>query len=307
MNHVWIVTLRSSAATLRLVAAKELKIKDRRCLVIDPSNAEVRVKIHWIPFHVSNDAVRKALEPFGKVTEVTRDTWMAEGFQGIESATRLVRITLQEGTTIDSLPHQLRLFGANCLIVVPGRAPLCLRCKRTGHIRRDCRVPRCSECHRFGHEAEDCVRTYASAVGRQETDPVNEMIMDADEAESTAASTAPAVLSPVCNDRDFRPEEQDRKPGEEEKTSVTTDEKKVSSSPEPQIEENSNLEQHSTTEEAPEVVEMPDASQASKRSLERSSEIPETENEVSEKEVPWKKFTTKKGRYNALRTRQNSQ
>ncbi|KAM7315563.1 hypothetical protein ISCGN_005346 [Ixodes scapularis] len=42
MNHVWIVTLRSSAATYRLVSAKELTVKGRRCLVIDPSNAEER-------------------------------------------------------------------------------------------------------------------------------------------------------------------------------------------------------------------------------------------------------------------------
>ncbi|KAG0426512.1 hypothetical protein HPB47_026389 [Ixodes persulcatus] len=96
MNHVWIVTLRSSAATYRLVSAKELTVKGRRCLVIDPSNAEIRLKIHWIPFHVSNDAVRKAMEPYGKVTEVARETWKAEGFEGIESATRLVRINLKE-------------------------------------------------------------------------------------------------------------------------------------------------------------------------------------------------------------------
>ncbi|KAG0411608.1 hypothetical protein HPB47_011280 [Ixodes persulcatus] len=57
MNHVWIVTLRSSAATYRLVSAKELTVKGRRRLVIDPSNAEIRLKIHWISFHVSNDAV----------------------------------------------------------------------------------------------------------------------------------------------------------------------------------------------------------------------------------------------------------
>ncbi|KAM7313774.1 hypothetical protein ISCGN_003567 [Ixodes scapularis] len=148
-------------------------LKGRRCLVIDPSNAEIRLKIHWIPSHVSNDAVRKAMEPYGKVTEVKRETWKAEGFEGIESATRLVRINLKEETTIDGIPHQLRLFGANSLIVIPGRAPLCLRCKHTGHIRRDCRVPLCSECQRFGHESDDCMKTYATAVGRQEIDPVH--------------------------------------------------------------------------------------------------------------------------------------
>lgn len=122
--------------------------------------------------------------------------------------------------------------------------------------------------------------------------------MDADEAERTAASTAPAVHSVVYNGRDFCPEEQDRKAGEVEnttkKTSVTADEKKVSRSPEPKIEEKSSLENHSTPDESPEATEMPDASQASKRSLEKSTEVREAESQSTEKEVPWKKVTIQK-------------
>ncbi|KAG0444051.1 hypothetical protein HPB47_014238 [Ixodes persulcatus] len=59
------------------------------------------------------------------------------------------------------LPHEIRLEGCKLLVVVPGRAPVCLLCRRTGHIRRDCRVPRCSDCHLNVHEAEDCIKTYA--------------------------------------------------------------------------------------------------------------------------------------------------
>lgn len=83
-------------------------------------------------------------------------------------------------------------------------------------------MPRWSEYHRFGHEAEGCLRTYILAVGHQETDPVNKMTINADEAESTAASSATAVLSPVCNDRDLCTEEQDRKSGKDEDTTEKT-------------------------------------------------------------------------------------
>lgn len=314
MNHVWIVTLRSSAATYRLVSAKELTVKGRRCLVIDPSNAEVRLKIHWIPFHVSNDAVRKAMEPYGKVTEVARETWKAEGFEGIESATRLVRINLKEGTTIDGIPHQLRLFGANSLIVVPGRAPLCLRCKHTGHIRRDCRVPLCSECHRFGHESDDCMKTYATAVGRQEIDPVHELLMDADEAESTAASTAPAALiTPGTGGNACPAKEKEVAAGQEKTVAVqnlplATEVKSIPDPRASETEEKCDLEDQQTKEESPEIVEeMPDASQVNKRPLENVKSL-ETEDKDLEEEAKWNFVTTKKGRYNAKhRNRQNSQ
>ncbi|KAH8040032.1 hypothetical protein HPB51_009288 [Rhipicephalus microplus] len=54
----------------------------------------------------------------------------------------------------------MRLGSGMALVVVPGRAPLCLRCRSTGHIRRDCRVPRCAGCHAFEHDQVDCTRSY---------------------------------------------------------------------------------------------------------------------------------------------------
>lgn len=107
---------------------------------------------------------------------------MVKGFFGIQSASMLVRISLKEGTTIDNLPHQLRHFGGNCLIVVPECSPLCLRCKRTGHIRQDCRVLRCFEYYCLGHESGVCLKTYALAVGHPKPGQMHEMTMDVDEA-----------------------------------------------------------------------------------------------------------------------------
>lgn len=144
-----------------------------------------------------NDVVRKGLEPYGKVLEVSREKWNVEGFQGIESTTRCARMTLNEGGTADTMPHQLRIQGGNVLVVIPGRAPLCLRCKRTGHIRRECRAPKCSECFRFGHYGTECVRSYArvaSGAGMAET---NDHAMDAEEAERTIQGLAPEVSTPA--------------------------------------------------------------------------------------------------------------
>ncbi|CAN7939443.1 unnamed protein product [Ixodes hexagonus] len=180
------VTLKSLIAKKKLVDAGDFQAKGRRCLVIDPDKAEVRLKLHWIPFHLPDDNVKKALEPYGKVEEVTRETWRVKGFEGVQSTTRVVRLTLREGCTLERLPHQLRLPGCTALVLAPGRAPLCLRCRRTGHIRRECRVPRCDSCRRFGHLRDDCKKTYADVATGGTEDDASELIMDQDEAEEAA-------------------------------------------------------------------------------------------------------------------------
>lgn len=189
-NNVWMVTLHTLAAKHRLLQAAELTVKGKRCLVLDPNKVEVRVRLHWVPYHLPNIALREALEKFGKVEEITRETWRVPGFQSMESTTRNVRLVLHDGVTPDQVPHQLLLQGCTILAFVPGRAPLCLRCQKTGHIRRDCRVPRCHSCGRFGHVAEGCVRTYATVAGAKEDTNINEVLMDHQEAEEATASVA---------------------------------------------------------------------------------------------------------------------
>ncbi|KAH6924382.1 hypothetical protein HPB50_016438 [Hyalomma asiaticum] len=120
---------------------------------------DIALKVHWVPFHVTGEALKKAFDHYGEVKEVRQDEWKVRGFEQAESTTGIVRMTLREDLTPYALPHLLRIFGGSVLVVVPGRAPICLRCRRKGHIRRDCRVPRCAQCREFGHELKGCVRT----------------------------------------------------------------------------------------------------------------------------------------------------
>lgn len=191
MNHVWMLRLHSLAAKQKLVNAKELVVKGGKCLVLDPVSNEVKLKLHWVPYDVPNFKVQKELEKFGKVSSITRERFREQGFENVESNTRLVQMTLHEGMTVDKIPHEVRLEGCRVLVLVPGRAPLCLRCRRTGHIRRECRVPRCTDCNRFGHATEECVTTYASIARDRKEQDESEMFMDATEAEEAVETAAP--------------------------------------------------------------------------------------------------------------------
>lgn len=201
MSHVWLLKFRTDAAKLKLLELGRLFVGGSPCLVMEPTRQELRVKLHWVSFDVTNEAIRKTFAAYGDVKEVAYERWKVPGFEGVESTTRIVRIVLREGVAPDRLPHQLRFGNGAALVVVPGRAPICLRCRKTGHIRRDCRAPRCTECREFGHERADCVRSYARAVGKDVTEDQAELVMDEEEAEKAAAPAEPATEGASAEDR----------------------------------------------------------------------------------------------------------
>ncbi|XP_049520622.1 uncharacterized protein LOC125944302 [Dermacentor silvarum] len=190
MSHVWLLNLKTDEAKQALLDAGPLLVKNRPCLIIDPARQELRIKLHWVAFDVTSETIRRAFREYGEVKEVISDRWKAEDFAGAESTTRLVRLFLREGVTPDRVPHQMRLGSGTALVVVPGRAPLCLRCHNTGHIRRECRVPRCAACRAFGHEQANCTRSYARVASAGGDVDRSEMLMDEEEAESVAAVAA---------------------------------------------------------------------------------------------------------------------
>lgn len=63
--------------------------------------------------------------------ELRLDEWRVPGFEFIESTTRVVRMVLNKGVSAEEL-HLFKFYNGSVLVVVPGRAPLFLRCRRRG-------------------------------------------------------------------------------------------------------------------------------------------------------------------------------
>ncbi|XP_077507283.1 uncharacterized protein LOC144116391 [Amblyomma americanum] len=194
MSHVWAVTFDSAHAVKKMLAAGEMQVKERRCLIIDPANQDVRMKIHWLLPGVPDEDVRAAFVPYGKVTDVKAERWRVQGVTDKGSTTRLVSLSLRAGVKLDDFPHQVSIAGELALVVVPGRAPLCLRFRGKGHVRRDCKIPRCGACRRFGHEESECARTYASVTGRSSNEGASDLMMDELDAEEAATAKGGNVL-----------------------------------------------------------------------------------------------------------------
>ncbi|KAH8024909.1 hypothetical protein HPB51_002323 [Rhipicephalus microplus] len=175
MSHVWLLKMKTDEAKKTLLYGGLLSVKDRPCVIVDPERQELRLKLHWVAFDINAETVWRAFREYGEVKEVISDKWRDEDFEGVEPTTRFVR---KEGVTTDRIPHQMRLESGMTLVVVPGRAPLCLRCRNTRHIHRDCRVPRCAVCHAFGHEQVDCTCSFGSTASRATNAHHTELLMD---------------------------------------------------------------------------------------------------------------------------------
>ncbi|KAM7299181.1 hypothetical protein ISCGN_019748 [Ixodes scapularis] len=183
MSHVWMAVFANGAAKCKIKACEELEIKQKRCLVIDPTKDEIKMKLLWLPPQLPDNEIKKVLEPFGTVKDITREKWRFSDLEETDTLTRIVTLALKDHLTVDKVPHTLNIYGVNTLVVIPGQPPLCLRCKAIGHIRRQYSTPRCTQCWRFGHSTEECIVTYASKL-QGNTSPVadvSEHIMDVDE------------------------------------------------------------------------------------------------------------------------------
>ncbi|KAM7287546.1 uncharacterized protein ISCGN_031237 [Ixodes scapularis] len=195
MSHVWMVTCVNALAKEKLCSRGELVVKGKKCLVLDPDTRDLKIKLIWLPDYLEDRRIIEALAPYGTVRNISREKWRCTGMEHMDTLNREVNITLHEGITTERIPFLLKVYGCQSLILIPGRPPLCLRCNRVGHVRRQCRTLRCSECKRYGHTADDCVTTYASKLRgtiSQDEEERSELLMDVSEVVDASGHTPSA-------------------------------------------------------------------------------------------------------------------
>lgn len=190
-NHVWMITFKTGEDMAPLASKSEITVKGRKCVVIDPNVQEKEIKVHWVPHHVPDVLIAQQLGRFGKVKRVVREKWRIPGLEEAETNTRVVQLAPRDAEALNEVPHQAKIDGVPILIAVPGRPPLCLRCRQLGHIRRQCRATWCRKCRSFGHIDADCVQTYASKTKQRSAPQTMDDFMDAEDIEA-AKSTAAA-------------------------------------------------------------------------------------------------------------------
>lgn len=110
--------------------------KEVRAVVTNPHECIQVVRFYWVPVYVSNECFIDYLET-KDLKVITNEILKDEN--GLPSGVRQFKV-LGTKQAISKLPHLLdfSLYNFQSLVRVPGRDPMCLRCRRLGHLRSQC-------------------------------------------------------------------------------------------------------------------------------------------------------------------------
>jgi hypothetical protein len=137
----------------------------------------VRIRVHWAPYFIPQTVINAEIQKFCKVKQAEFEKSIAKGMEHVNTLIRAFHVETQ---SVGDIPHMIHVVYNGVkyplLLTVQGRPPLCLKCHRTGHIRRDCYTAYCRNCRDFGHDYGDCPQlpegksTYASKLKQQRDD-----------------------------------------------------------------------------------------------------------------------------------------
>lgn len=154
------VTVKSDGARDLLLASPVVMLGKEELPVTLMNLAEERVtiRVHWLPPYISDDFVREYFGRYGTVLDLGREIRRLNGSE-VRTGVRIVTLRTDHNRKL-SIPY-MHSFQSNLtmLINIQGRPPICLRCFRVGHVRRDCEVNR-----RPAAQGGDRTRSYAQVA-----------------------------------------------------------------------------------------------------------------------------------------------
>ena len=175
-NTEWFLMVKSERARDNLLAAGVVKVKGGVFSVRSADSTQFRVRIHWAPPFIPNDVIINHLSQYGKVLSCVNEMSVSKGFENVATG---VRTVVMCGNKAD-LPHFFVVVDKSTkqtfqlLVTVTGRPPICLRCNKVGHFRRECTTPYCRHHGEYGHKTEECsaVGSYAGVLrGKNNAEP----------------------------------------------------------------------------------------------------------------------------------------
>ncbi|KAL3877962.1 hypothetical protein ACJMK2_035603 [Sinanodonta woodiana] len=97
----------------------------------------VELHIHWLPLYINDKLIADILLEYGEILVISRDKTILLESVNVENGTRVVTL---ETTDMECrrIPHIVSLGPCGFLITMKGRPPLCLKCRDSGHLRKDC-------------------------------------------------------------------------------------------------------------------------------------------------------------------------
>ena len=110
---------------------------DVEAYVTNEDDVIEEIKFMWVPLYVSNELFEEFLGLSG--FKILNSTIIKDQLDGKPNGTRVFKV-IGNKAKMRSLPHLVDFssYGFQSLVKVPGRDPLCLKCKGFGHLRFNC-------------------------------------------------------------------------------------------------------------------------------------------------------------------------
>jgi hypothetical protein len=196
--HIWNLTFVSKEARGAFVRAGDFFTKDgHEAKVQGKDPAKFWLKIHWVPYQVPMVNALRQLDATEGVKIIAASYDHVAGCEGLQHVRSLLRTVLVEAPDRTKVPYALHWshegLSGQALVTMKGRAPVCLRCNGSGHVRKDCTAVRCVACQQWGHDDVNCkIKPGYSAIVRGQTvfDDAAEVIAEDMEIEAVAAPGA---------------------------------------------------------------------------------------------------------------------
>ena len=172
-NSEWFVTFYKKPAHAAFLELGVITINGRNGYITTLDSATHRLQIHWAPYHLAMSGLHVKLA--GALPQGA--TILSLGYERsqiteLEHVATLVRFAvISFDGPASRLPHLLTVNEGEeqmeVLITTQGRDPICLKCRRVGHVRAWCTTPFCYMCKKSGHTPQECdgrTTSYAGAV-----------------------------------------------------------------------------------------------------------------------------------------------
>lgn len=129
-NGEYLVELTESKLAEDLIESG-FAIEELHAICNPPRGYYMNVSIMGLRAYVDNEAVIKALQPYGEIKgDVIRLRYKADhDLAGLENGNRLVKMVLSK----PSIPYSLKIADEWCRIIHNNQQPICRECNELGH------------------------------------------------------------------------------------------------------------------------------------------------------------------------------
>ena len=144
-NQEWYVTMTTVEHKDSLLVRGTLTVKDKQFRIKSADTRKFTARVHWGPVYVTNPEVAAALSKYAEVTAISHIMSSEEGLENVATGVRSVVMVGDR----HQVPHLLSVIDPDTketwelLVTIPGRPPMCLKRRHTGHVRKDCATPFC--------------------------------------------------------------------------------------------------------------------------------------------------------------------